>query len=77
MDQLQVDTSCFEQGRALRVAVREIPFAPVRQRLEGVDQLSGVGRNGWYAADLGIRSFAAIRDWATATATADHIESLD
>jgi PadR family transcriptional regulator AphA len=32
------------------------------------------GRNGWYAADLGIRGFTAIRDWATATA--DHIESL-
>ena len=32
------------------------------------------GRNGWYAVDLGIRNFTAIRDWATATA--DHIESL-
>ncbi|GAA4587089.1 DNA-binding PadR family transcriptional regulator [Actinoplanes octamycinicus] len=32
------------------------------------------GRNGWYAADLGVRNFTAIRDWATATA--DHIEAL-
>ncbi|GGM67930.1 hypothetical protein GCM10011608_61440 [Micromonospora sonchi] len=37
----------------LRVAVREIPFASVRQRLEGGDQLSAVGGEGVRDLDRG------------------------